>query len=138
MKEANWKECIENSTVRKITPDLERAKSLEETAKDRISLIKEINPKNCNFVFEDYYTSLLEILEAQAFKKGFNVLNHICIGYFLKSVLNRNDLYFLFDDLRYKRNSLTYYGNRMEFEIAIQAIKNCKKIIKEIINIYQK
>ena len=40
-----------------------------------------------------------------------------------------------FDDIRYKRNSLTYYGNRMDYEIAKQAIEKCKKIIKEITKI---
>jgi len=83
-------------------------------------------------VFEDYYTSLLELLQAITFKRGFNVLNHVCLGYYLKDVLKRKDLYIIFDDLRYKRNSLTYYGSRMDYETAKQAIERCKKIIEEI------
>lgn len=114
------------------TPDLKRAASLRETARERISLIKEINEKNCNFVFEDYYTSLLELLQAAAFKKGYNVLNHICIGFYVRDVLQKENLFFLFDDVRYKRNSLTYYGNRMDFETAKDAIEKCKRIIKEL------
>jgi hypothetical protein len=38
----------------------------------------------------------------------------------------------IFDDLRYKRNSLTYYGNKMGFDIAKEAIKKCKIVISEI------
>jgi hypothetical protein len=38
----------------------------------------------------------------------------------------------MFDDLRYKRNSLTYYGNKMEFELAKSAITAAKNLIKEI------
>ncbi len=132
MKEANWNECLENYSTREITPDIKRADSLIETAKERTSLIREINEKNCNFVFEDYYTSLLEILQALAFKRGFNILNHLCVGYFLRDFLKRENLFRLFDDLRYKKNSLTYYGNRMDFETAKQAIEKCKKIIKEL------
>ncbi len=134
MKEANWDDCLLNKSAKTITPDIQRAESLIETANERISLIKEINEKNSNFIFEDYYTSLFELLQATAFKKGFNILNHICLGYYLRDILKREDLFILFDDLRYKRNSLTYYGNRMGYETAKQAIEKCKKIIKELKN----
>src|SRR3989344_4412471 len=129
MKEADWKDCIINNSARKVSPDVRRAESLIETAKERISLIKEITEKNCNFVFEDYYTSILELLQAMTFKKGYNILNHICLGFYLRDILKREDLYLLFDDLRFKRNSLTYYGSRMDFEIAKQAIEKCRRII---------
>lgn len=132
MKEADWKDCLFNNFARTITPDPKRAESLIETAKERIDLIKDITEKNCNFIFEDYYISLLELLQASAFKKGFNILNHICLGYYLRDILKREDFYILFDDIRYKRNSLTYYGKRMEYETAKQAIEKCKKIIKEL------
>ena len=133
MKETNWNDCLFNKSARAVTPDIKRSESLIETAKERIILIKEINEKNCNFVFEDYYTSILELLQALTFKKGFNILNHVCLGYYLRDFLKRDDLYILFDDIRYKRNSLTYYGSRMDYETAKQAIEKCKKIIKEII-----
>jgi hypothetical protein len=132
MKETNWNECLSNNSAKNITSDISRAKSLIETANERINLIKEINEKNCNFVFEDYYTSILELLQAITFKKGFNILNHICLGFYLRDIIKREDLYLIFDDLRYKRNSLTYYGNRMEFETAKQAIEKCKKLFNEI------
>ena len=134
MKETNWNDCLLNKSARTITSDIKRAESLIETANERINLIKEVNEKNCNFIFEDYYTSLLELLQAMAFKKGFNILNHLCIGYYLRDVLKREDLYILFDDVRFKRNSLTYYGSRMEFETAKQAIDKCKKIIQNLVS----
>ncbi|MEK6925841.1 MAG: hypothetical protein AABW50_01040 [Nanoarchaeota archaeon] len=132
MKEASWEDCLKNNASKKVTPDMKRAESLIETAKARTKLIKNINQENCNFVFEDYYTSLLEILQSMTFKKGYNVLNHVCLGLFLKDILKREDLFLLFSDLRYKRNSLTYYGNRMDFETARQAIEKCKKAINEL------
>ncbi|MBI2669355.1 hypothetical protein HYX14_05945 [Candidatus Woesearchaeota archaeon] len=130
MKETNWNDCLTNKSAKNITPDINRAESLIETANERISLIKEINEKNCNFVFEDYYTSILELLQAITFKKGYNVLNHVCLGFYLKDILQREDLYSLFDDLRFKRNSLTYYGSRMDYETAKQAIEKCRRLIK--------
>ena len=130
MKETNWNDCLRNKSAKTASPDIKRAESLTETANERINLIAEINEKNCNFVFEDYYTSILELLQAIAFKHGFNILNHICLGVYLRDILKREELYPLFDDVRYKRNSLTYYGSRMDFETAKHAIEKCKKIIK--------
>ncbi|MEM3374558.1 MAG: hypothetical protein QW757_03915 [Candidatus Woesearchaeota archaeon] len=132
MKESNFKECFDNNAARKTAVDKKRAKSLIETSEERINLISEINQKNCNFVFEDYYTSLLELLQASAFLNGFNISNHICLGFYVRDFLKREDLFRLFDDLRYKRNSLTYYGIKMEEKIALQAIDNCKRMINEI------
>ena len=132
MKEASWNDCIENNSAKEVSPDTRRANSLLETAEERISIIKETNEKNCNFVFEDYYTSLLELMQASVIKKGYKILNHLCLGYYLRDVLGREDLYRVFDDLRYKRNSLTYYGNRMDFETAKQAIEKCKKLMAEV------
>lgn len=132
MKEVSWEDCLSNNSARKITPDIMRAKSLVETAQSRMELIRDINEKNSNFVFEDYYTSALEILQAIAFKSGYNILNHVCLGFFLKDVLKKEDLFRIFDDIRFKRNSLTYYGKRMDFEVAKDAIEKCKKLIREI------
>ena len=132
MRETNWSDCLGNTSAKIISPDVKRAESLIETAKERISLIKEVTERNCNFVFEDYYTSLLELLQAITFKQGYNILNHICLGFYLRDILKREDLYRIYDDVRYKRNSLTYYGSRMDFETAKQAIERCKKIIPEL------
>ena len=132
MKETTWNECLDNLSVKRVSPDIHRAKSLQETAKARIRLIQEITEENCNFVFEDYYTSIIEIIQAMTFKKGYNILNHICLGFYIRDVLKREDLFILFDDIRFKRNSLTYYGKRMEFKIAKQAIEKCKRILKEL------
>ncbi len=131
MKESNWEDCLQGS-ARKISKDENRARSLIQTAEERINLIKRTDKKNCNFVFEDYYTSLLEFLQASAFLNGFNIQNHICIGFYIRDFLKRQDLFILFDDVRYKRNSLIYYGDKMDFETAKQAIEKTKKLIKEI------
>ena len=69
MRESDWEECLEDDNVRRITPDVERAKSLREIAKERMSLFDEINKKNCNFMLEDCYTSLLEVIQSLAFGK---------------------------------------------------------------------
>ncbi|MBN2330876.1 MAG: hypothetical protein JXC85_03605 [Candidatus Aenigmarchaeota archaeon] len=132
MKERSWNDCLNNMTARRVSPDTGRAESLLETAKERIELIKEINEKNCNFVFEDYYTSLIELLQSMAFKDGYNILNHLCLGFYLREALKMERLYTIFDDMRFKRNSLTYYGSRMDFDTAKDAIEKCKRIMNDL------
>ena len=132
MKEADWNDCLFSGIARKVSQDTARAKSLSEISNERIMIIPVITVKNCNFVFEDYYTSIMELLQAIIFLNGFNVSNHIGLGFYLRDILCRDDLYRIFDDLRFKRNSLTYYGNRRDFPTANEAVKNCKLLIKEL------
>ena len=135
MKDASWSDCLENQSAVKVSSDNERAKSLIETAEERLELIKTINEKNANFVFEDYYTSILELLQALVIKKGYKVTNHVCLGYYLRDILKKDDLFRIFDDCRFKRNSLIYYGKRMEFETAKNAIEKSKRLFRELKNI---
>ena len=133
MKEASWEECLENSDAITITPDKAKAKALIETANERIDFLeKNAKTANPNFVFEGYYASLTELLHALVLREGLNVKNHVCLGFYLKDVLKREELFRLFDDCRYKRNGLLYYGKRMAPEIAKESIKKAKRLIEEI------
>lgn len=133
MKECCWDDCLDSGNSVKVTPDKEKAKSLSETAEERIAQsAKELSEKNANFVFEDYYSSVIEVIHSIAVLDGYKIGNHVCLGYYLKDVLKREDLFMVFDDLRYKRNALTYYGRRMDFETARQAIEKAKRLIREL------
>ncbi|MBI3035228.1 hypothetical protein HYY71_02810 [Candidatus Woesearchaeota archaeon] len=136
MKESSWDECLNYSSAVKITPDKEKAASLAETAHDRIKFsLKKLSEKNANYVFEGYYSSILEMAHAIVILDGYKVNNHICLGYYLRDVLGNDDLFRLFDDCRFKRNSLVYYGKRMDFETAKDAIEKAKKLINELKNV---
>lgn len=133
MKVSSWQECVDFSNSKEVSPDQLKVESLIKTAKDRIKYsIKELIENNSNFIFEDYYSSILELIHALVLNAGFKVKNHICLGFYIRDVLKREDLFILFDDCRYKRNSLIYYGSRMDFETAKNTIKKCKILIKEI------
>ncbi len=132
MKQACWKECMEQNLSVKVTPDRGRAKSLIGTAMGRIGAAREPAEKTANFVFEDYYSSALELAHAVAILDGYKIINHVCLGYYLRDVLKRRDLYVVFDDLRYKRNALTYYGKMMDFGTAKDSIEKCRKLIRDL------
>ena len=139
MKESSWDECLNYSSAIKITPDKEKAASLVETAHDRIRFsLKKLSEKNANYVFEGYYSSILEMIHAIVILDGYKVNNHICLGYYLRDILKNDELFRIFDDSRFKRNSLVYYGKRMDFETAKDTIKKAKKLIKELKKIFDK
>ena len=135
---ADWNDCSNKNFSVKITPDKSRAKSLLETSLERIKYVnKDLNENTANFIFEDYYTSILEILEAIILLKGYKVYNHVCLGFYLRDNLNRKDLFEIFNSLRFKRNHLVYYGKKMEFEIAKKTINDSKKLLFELNSLIQ-
>lgn len=127
----SWKECLDSESAYSVTPDIPKVRSLRKTAQGRLDFLKQFSATkdNANYIFEGYYTSALELLHSVVLQEGFKVLNHICLGFYLRDKLQRADLYRIFNDARYKRNGLTYYGNRMDFATARDAIENCERLI---------
>lgn len=133
-KESTWEECIESNSSIFVSPDKAKARSLLAIAVGRNQFLDKnnMNESSINYIFEGYYSSVLEMLHALLLLYGYKVGNHICLGYYLRDIVNKNDLFRLFDDCRFKRNSLVYYGRKMDFETAKTAIKKCKNLIKEL------
>ena len=133
MKDSCWEECIESNSAVRITSNKQKAMSLINVAEGRINILKlSLNEKTANYIFENYYSSVLEFLQAIVSLKGYKVNNHVCLGFFLRDFLKRNDLFRVFDDCRFKRNSLMHYGEKMDFEIAKEAINKSKSLLNEL------
>lgn len=109
-KESTWEECIDSNSSVSVSPDRGKAKSLIDTAVGRNQFLdkNKVDESSANYVFEGYYSSALEIIHALLLLQGYKVRNHICLGYYLRDIMNKNDLFRLFDDCRFKRNSLIY------------------------------
>ena len=139
MNESNWFDCLESNSARKVSPDKLKAISLKETAKGREEFIKniKITPENASYIFENYYSTILELLHSIVVLKGYKIDNHICLGYYLKDILKREDLFRIFDDCRYKRNSLIYYGKKMDFNTAKDSIEKSKQLIAMLKNLFE-
>jgi hypothetical protein len=136
----NWQDCLNENSALHSSKDIKKAESLLKTAEGRIKYIQnqKITKENANYIFEGLYSSIIEILHAIVIKQGFKVNNHMCLGYYLRDILNRENLFRTFDDLRYKRNSLIYYGKEMDFDVAKDSIEKSRKLIKELKEIEQK
>ncbi|MEK6937959.1 MAG: hypothetical protein AABX04_02850 [Nanoarchaeota archaeon] len=132
--ETDWEECLETSSSVRVSPNPAKARSLIDTAMGRIVFLSEnqIKENNANYLLESYYSSVIELLHALVVLEGYSVGNHICLGYYLRDIMDKPELYRLFDDCRIKRNGLVYYGRRMDFDTAKIGIEKCQKLIKEL------
>ena len=134
IRESNWSDCLLYNSARKTTPDKSRARFLIHTSAERIEYLKDlkITEKGANFLFEGYYTSTIEILEAITLSEGFNIRNHLCLGYYLRDILKKENLFQIFERCRFKRNGIVYYGKLMKFEIAKHSVEEIKNLISEL------
>jgi len=80
------------------------------------------------------YDSLREILEAICIMNCYKVLSHVCIEKLLETIypeLRWND----FDRFRYIRNSINYYGVKVDLMQGKAIIKNMFTLKKDILTI---
>ncbi len=132
-------ECFRKGLIKKSEVDKELIESLIEMAQIKETAVKtaKIDEINISAYVSLAYDSLREILEALCIKKGYKVLSHVCIGELLKETLDDFD-YDEFDRLRWIRNSINYYGKKVEFEQGKEVIAKIFLIKKKILNKYLK
>ncbi len=122
-------DCYKKGFVRKAKINKELIKSLIEMSKIKEDTIKSanINEKNISAYFSMAFESLREILEALCISFGYKVTSHFCLGELLKKLIKDFD-FNEFDRIRYARNSINYYGTKIEFQQGKELIKKMFEI----------
>jgi len=117
-------ECYEKGFIKKVEIDRGVIISLIEMAdiKELAVNTAKIDAINISAYVSLAYDSLREILEAICISKGHKVMSHLCMGELLVDLLNDFD-YGSFDRLRYARNGINYYGNKVDYEQGLILIK---------------
>ena len=130
-------ECFRKGLIKKTKIDKGLIKSLIEMSGIKETTVKtaNVNEINISAYVSLAYDSLRELLEALCVLKGYKVLSHICMGELLKDILKEFD-YDEFDRLRWIRNSINYYGEKVEFEQGEEIIKKIFVIRKKILEGY--
>ncbi len=136
-------DCFRKELIKKTRVDKNLINSLIEMSNINENTVKtsNINEINVSSYVSLAYDSLREILEAICISKGYKILSHFCIGELLRSLLKDFD-YNEFDRFRYIRNSINYYGTKVDFEQGksiinkIFSIKN--KLVKRYLKFYIK
>jgi len=131
----SWAVC-EREFVRKVEPDMERAKSIVRSAEFRLKRAKntKVNDETVSLIVEDYYEVIKELLTAYLLTKGLRSKNHQClISFFYKINPDFEKEAYLIQQMSFFRNRLTYYGefipkefyeeNRREFDKVIVIVK---------------
>ncbi|MFH1229301.1 MAG: hypothetical protein V1678_02655 [Candidatus Aenigmatarchaeota archaeon] len=121
-------ECFRKGLIKKTRIDTELVKSLTEMSDIKEMAVRKagIDDVNISAYVSLAYDALREALEAICISNGYKVLSHICIGELLKDLFKDFE-YDEFDRLRWIRNSINYYGTKVEF-------KQGKEIISKIFN----
>lgn len=134
------KECFQKGLIKKTEIDEELIKSLIEMSKIKENAVRKAKIDNINIsaYVSLAYDALREALEAICISKGYKILSHICIGELLKDLFKDFE-YDEFDRLRWIRNSINYYGTKVEFKQGKEIINKIfdmkKKIIEKCLKI---
>lgn len=118
---------VSKGVIRKIAPDKPRAEFLTKEAEVSLKGLKErvkvmgINEFNSNSIIKDCYDIILEIVRSKLLLEGYassgRYAHEAEVSYFKKLGFPDSEVFFL-NELRYFRNSITYYGKLLDKEYA--------------------
>src|SRR3989344_7599825 len=127
---------LQKGIARKTTPDIPRARFLATESEISFEGLKEmmqkigINDRNSNLAIKNYYDILMGLIRAKLLLEGYissgNYAHEAEISYFKKFNLSDKEVSFL-NELRYFRNSVTYYGKILDKEYAEKVMKFTEK-----------
>ena len=138
-----FEEYVERKIIRKCTINKPRAKFLiSEAEKTFRGLNKRveamgIDEDNANSIIKDCYDIIMELTRAKLLLDGYCSAGQFAheaeISYLKKHEFSDNEVSFI-NDLRYFRNSITYYGKILSVEYAKQVVDFIKKIYPKLKN----
>ena len=140
----NFNELIKNGTVKKITPDINRALFLKKEAERRKIFLDELKKKigikeeNANYIIENSYNILSEMLRAKMLISGYSASGlgaHEAEVSFMKNLSFADADIIFMNDLRYFRNGILYYGKILEKEYAERVLEFLDKIYPKLKNL---
>ncbi len=130
-------ECKQKGFIRKTQPNRALVKSLIEMANGKEIAIQraQYDEVTVSAYVSLAYDSLRESLEALCILYEYKVTSHICLGELLRT-LKSDFKYHEFDRLRYIRNGINYYGEKIELmqgkEIIRKTLQMKQEILKDI------
>jgi hypothetical protein len=130
----------------KISPDFQRADFLIKESDNSLAGLTErvekigINDRNANSIVKDCYDIIIELIRAKLLTDGYSSSGSYAheaeVAYLQELSFEENDIVFM-NELRYFRNSVTYYGKILDKEYAQKVydflegfypkMKNCLK-----------
>ena len=137
----DFESFIEDGTVRRVTPDLNRASFLRKEAEKRMVFLRKIQQKvgvsddDANYVVENCYNVLSESLRSRMLESGYSASGlgaHEAEVAFMKNLLFSDADIIFMDNLRYFRNGILYYGKILDKEYADKVLDFVNRIYKKL------
>jgi len=130
-------DCFRKKLIKKTRTDNDLIRSLIEMSNIKENAVKtaNVNKINISAYVSLAYDALREILEAFCILNGYKVLSHLCIGELLRDIIDEFD-YEEFDRMRYIRNGINYYGQKIEFEQGKEIINKIFSMKNKILKKY--
>jgi hypothetical protein len=136
---------LKEGIARKISSDKPRAEFLIKESEmsleglnERVKIIG-INNKNANSIIKDCYDILMELIRAKLFFDGYSASGTYAheaeLSYLQRFEFSENEIAFL-NELRYFRNSITYYGKILDEEYAKKVYSFLTKFISKLRKIF--
>lgn len=137
-----FEEYLKMGIAKKVFPDRHRADFLIDESKVSLEGLNErlekigINDKNVNSIVKDCYDIIMELIRAKLLLAGYNCSGQHAheaeVSYLIELDFPENDVAFL-NELRYFRNSITYYGKILDKEYAEKIVLFLKKIYPSLL-----
>jgi len=130
-----FNEYLSEGIVRKVSPDTSRANALVSEAINRYDFVMsiKITDSNANYIVENVYDLIMELVRAKMFKEGYMARNshEAEVSYTLSLNFSQSEISFL-DELRYFRNGILYYGKRFDKDYADRVLVFLDKIYSKL------
>ena len=135
LKEGTARRCSANKSRAQFL--IEESINSMEGLKERIKAIK-INKKNANSIVKDCYDILMELVRARMFNDGYSASgkgsHEAEVSYLAKMDFLPEEISFL-NELRYFRNSATYYGKILDADYTEKVVKFTKSIHPKLLKL---
>lgn len=142
-----FEEYVKKGIIKKCSIDKQRAEFLINESQNSLDGLYErvekigINKKNANSIIKDCYDILIELIRAKLLLTGYKSSGQFAheaeISYLTKLGFPNNEILF-FNDLRYFRNSVTYYGKILDEEYANKVLAFTKKVYPKLNRLFNK
>ncbi len=129
-------QSIDQGFVKKVQPDILKAKSLMKASEEAIATASKIplEPSAYKSIVRELYEGLRQYAEALGIQEGYKFESHEVITYFLDEIKNEKKASLQFDKYRRIRNGINYYGD----DVAPETVKEALDNIPLMINILKK
>ena len=127
-------ECRQKGFIKRTKRNCELVKSLIEMSDIKEKTVNDavIDERNICAYIPMAYDSLREIMEAICILHCYKVTSHVCLGELVRTLADGFDFY-EFDRFRYMRNSINYYGEKIDFEQGKEIIRKIFEIKKQLL-----